>query len=509
MKKIVFLTVLTLASITTLHAQLITWAVKPGMYSEIEPCWGNLYLAYMGDNVGVINGDGKVVVSAEASRITGFYNDLALVLKSEGGKERIMGILSTNGAYTKIDGVYYAIPYQEFFSEGLLTVTDSRGQAGFMNENGIVVKSFKESFVSPFSEGYAVVGMDTEYRLIDKRFNTLNIQLGTVSPIYGGSNVYKGVAVIWDGNGKFYHFDAKKGTCIKGSAPSSYDYDYMYCFSSISKRSSDIPYEQPKRSAQTLTAIQQNGKYGYESNGKVVLPYQFEQAENFHGNYAIVKTGGKCALLMLHNTDDAFNAIADAEIKYRKRASKDILHKFGISVPSLWDIDDVTVRVTDPSGITVNTTNSGSNYEFKADGAMDTQKYGIEISCDGLKLYNGEIAYIYQQETTPVEFPDIAQGSMSLTVSLVAENTEADQNNRCYVKAIISNPTSETVTATVTMSGSNLLEAVSRKITIKAHDTETIRTYFTVNKATSGQKVTVTTSAGGIATLDGLQLIPF
>ena len=43
------------------------------------------------NNPNDFNGDGRVVVSPEASRITGFYGGLALVLKSDGGKERILG----------------------------------------------------------------------------------------------------------------------------------------------------------------------------------------------------------------------------------------------------------------------------------------------------------------------------------------------------------------------------------------------------------------------------------
>ena len=233
------------------------------------------------NTLGVINGDGSVIVTPEANRITGFYGGLALVLKTDGGQERILGILSTDGSYSKVDGTYFTIPYQEFFSEGLLTVTTPRGQAGYMNGNGVIVKNFNVSFISPFSEGYAVVGENEDYSIIDKRFNTLSIQLGTVSQVYGGSNVYKGVAVVWDGNGKFYNFDVNRGTSKKISEPNSLDYDYMYCFSSITKRPEKVPYENPQRSSVSLTVAEKGGKYGYVSNGKPILPYQFEDAEDF------------------------------------------------------------------------------------------------------------------------------------------------------------------------------------------------------------------------------------
>ena len=171
--KRIFLLIAIVCLVMQIHAQLITWAVKPGVYTKIEPCWGDMYFAYKGNSIGVINGDGSVIVPPEANRITGFYGGLALVLKSDGGKEKILGILSTDGSYSKVDGTYFTIPYQEFFSESLLTVTTPKGQAGYMNGNGVIVKSFNVSFISPFSEGYAVVGEKTDFSIIDKRFNAL------------------------------------------------------------------------------------------------------------------------------------------------------------------------------------------------------------------------------------------------------------------------------------------------------------------------------------------------
>lgn len=510
MKRTFFLTAI-VCTVMQIHAQLISWAVKPGVYSKIEPCWGDMYFAYKGNTIGVINGDGRVIVTPEADRITGFYGGLALVLKSDGGQERILGILSTDGSYSKVDGTYFTIPYQEFFSEGLLTVTNPRGQAGYMNGNGVVVKNFNVSFISPFSEGFAVVGESKDYSIIDKRFNTLSIQLGTVSQVYGGSNVYKGVAVVWDGNGKFYNFDVNRGTCKKISEPSSLDYDYMYCFSTITNRPEKVPYEDPQRPSISIPVTEKGGKYGYVSNGKTILPYQFEQAEDFHGNYAIAKAKGKYALISLHYVNDIFDAKANSDIKYRKSSGKDLVHKFGITLPTLWTDDNVTVRLKDDEGTFVNLSNIGNSYEFKANGGNGTKKYNVEIDGDGMLLWQGEIAYNYTIEADPViihEEKEIGRFK-PLTVSLKAANTQADKNNRCYVKATISNPNSDAITATVSMTGSNLLEAVSQRVTIPAYGSKDVSTYFTVKKAISGQKVTVSTTAGGTATLDGLQLIPF
>lgn len=505
MKRFVLLIVIAIAAIT-LHAQVITWAVKPGVYSKIEPCWGDMYFAYKGNNYGVINGDGKVIVPIEASRITGFYEGFALVLKSDGGKERVLGILSSDGTYSKIDGIYYTIPYQEFFSERLLTVTNPNGQACYMNTNGVVVKSFDVSFISPFSEGYAVVGENEDFTIVDKRFNAMSIQLG-IAQVNGGSNVYKGVAIIWDGDGKFYNYDVRSGRCKKISEPNSLDYDYMYCFSSITKRSESVPYEQPKRSSQTLNVTKQGNKYGYITNNKTILPYQFEEAEDFYGNYAIVKSNGMNALLAIHNTNDSFNASAISDIKYKQRSFKDIPHKFEITIPSIWNVENVTVKLWNENGTLMNISNNGGLYEFKADGATGTKKYDIEIDADGLHQWNGEIVYSYTIEKDD-NLGDI-RNLKSLSIRLEKGNTQANEKNLCCVKAYITNPNPEDITTKVMWSGSSLLEGSNTTITVPANGSKVVSIYLKVLKAQSGQSVTVTTNAGGSDTISGLQLIPF
>ena len=167
MKRILFLFAAIFSLALTAQAQVIGWSVKPGVYNKIEPYWNDMYLVKKTGKTGIIKGDGSVVVPAVASRITGFYDGLAIALQTDGGNERILGILSDDGSYAQVDGTFYAIPYQEFFSEGLLTITTPRGQTGYMNGMGHVVKTFNASIVSPFSEGYAVVGEGKDYKLIE------------------------------------------------------------------------------------------------------------------------------------------------------------------------------------------------------------------------------------------------------------------------------------------------------------------------------------------------------
>ena len=522
MKKI-FLLIVFFCTVVQVQAQVITWGVKPGVYTKIEPCWGDMYFAYKGNNIGVINGDGTVIVAPEASRITGFYEGLSLVLKSNGGQEKILGILSTDGSYTKVDGTYFTIPNQEFFSEGRLTVSTQRGQKGYMDGNGRLVKEYDVSYISPYSEGYAVVGEGREYNLVDKRFNDFQIQLPSVSPLWDGANVFNGVAIVWDGNGNLYEFNPKRGTCIPvkdkavkkvlKDADYNPDWDYLGGIALITNRPQNVMYESPQRSAQSLQVTEQGGKYGYLIDEKIILPFQFEQAESFHGNYAIVKTDGKYALLSLHQSDDAFIANVDSNIKYRKSSGKNLIHKFGITLPNLWKEDNVNIKVKDKNGIPISVSNIGGSYEFKADGGNGTRKYIVDIDGDGLKLWSGEITYNYTIEKEPeIENNSGKVGGgifRDLSVRLEKGNTQANENNMCSVKAYITNPNPADITTRVIWSGSSLLEGSSTTVTVPANGSKVITIYLKVLKAQSGQSVTVKTNAGGSDTISGLQLIPF
>ena len=516
MKRVLFILFWSLGYFAVLYAQVVNWSVKPGQYSKIEPCWGDLYFVYENNNIGVINGDGSVIVQPEADRITGFYGGLALALKSDGGKERILGVLATDGSYIKIDGSYFTMPYQDFFSEGLLTVTDPRGQCCYMNANGAIVKTFNTTFISPFSEGYAVVGEGKDFSIVDKRFNPMRIQLGTVSGVYGGANVYNGVAIVWDGNGKFHSFDVNTGASNKTSKPASLDLDYLYCFSCMSNRPANVPFAQPMRLEQTLEATKKNNKFGFENNGTTILPYQFEAAGNFYGNYAIVKDNGKYGLLALHNVNETFRASSTTKtIKYRKSAAKNLIHKFGLSIPTLWKTENLNIKVVDENYIVVNVTDKDGYYEFLSDGTAETKTYSVEIESDGLKLWKGDIAYNYVMEKEPEVITVSSDGKRNgsnfkdLSVSLRIVSTNANSKNRCCVKATITNPNPAPITTRVMWTGSNLLEGSNTTVTVPANGRIVVDIYLKVLSAKAGQTVTVSTNAGGSATLNGLQLIPF
>ena len=209
----------------------------------------------------------------------------------------------------------------------------------------------------------------------------MSIQLGTISQVYGGSGVYQGIAIIWDGNGKVYDYDVTQGTCVpvKGSRKSlinlnNIQWDYLGCFATITNRSGTVPYESVQRPSVTLSASMENGKYGYTRDGNTIVPFQFEQAEDFYGSLAIVSIRGAYGLLGLKTSDDAFKVVANnPTISYKKDKDKDLSHKFTLSVPDSWNMEDINVRVTNQDGAELPVVQEGTVYEFKADGGKELQ----------------------------------------------------------------------------------------------------------------------------------------
>lgn len=509
------------AVLTLAEAQTVSWAVKPGTYDKIEHCWNDMFLVTKGSQSGVVMGDGRLVVPVGDGRLTGFYEGYALVLSPAGSKEKVVGILGADGTYNRVDGTYYTVPSKEFFSEELLVVTNQRGKGAYLNTMGKVEKQLDVELVSPFSEGFAAVGEKRDFRLIDRAFNPVRIQLGTVAPVYGGANPYKGTAVVWDGNGKFYYYSISSGqaTPVRDSRKRrlesfDFDYDYLDCITLMSNRPTKVTYDEPTRPAMTLKAVAQNGKYGFVNGNKTVLPAQFDMADHFYGSHAIVKTNGGFGLLAMQQATANFEAEATSNISYRRSASRNLAHRFRVKVPAPWNIGDVSVSLTDRTGQPVSTTGSGGNYEFRADGSTGDCNYLVEVAADGLKLWTGIVTYHYNIEPEPVVVDEQTAVSetgnyKALTLTLAVTNKRADRDGRCYVKATVSNPNSQPVSTKVTITGSNLLETVSQRVTVPAYGTVDVTTYFTVKKAVMSQHVSATSSAGGSAELSGLQMIPF
>lgn len=511
-----------------IKAQYVLWGIKPA-YDNMVQCADNLFIVTNANKVGVIEGSGKVIVPIEADQITGFYQGYALAIQHKGGKNLVMGLVSADGQYTKMGTECYAIPSVDFCSEGFLAVEFPDGKRGYMHTDGSVAHAFDKKITNllPFSEGFAVVGSGTNSQLVDKNFTPVQITIGG-GYIYGIFSVYRGVALVYDDDTHFYEFDTRTGRAKSTGGIKAERLQFDYLGAAQTGRPQTVVYDpiRTKDASSVIKAQKQNGKYGYEKSGNSFIPYQFDEAGAFYGNHAIVKQNGKYGLLALHDGNGAFAATPANNGKINTKGQK-LSHKFSLNKPSELG-GDIQVNVIS-NGNTIPAKEVGGQYEFTADATSSgKQNFNVVVSDNGLKLWQGTLAYQYGEKNDgpiinkpindtipdptpkkpepkkPEPKPDKLQ---ALRLSVGVNNNTADKDNRCYVTVSISNPNSTVVSTTINVEGKGL-EKVSRSISIPAHGSNSVRTYFTVKKAGKYSVKAKETRTGASTQLKDIQLRP-
>lgn len=480
-------------------AQSIVWQLKPTDYSDITRFGPNLYQVEKGGKMGLIHSDGSEVIPVSYDRITDFYEGRALVIANDNGKERVLGYLSDKGIYTSFSSKYYTLAGQAFYSDGMLSVSDSNGKPGYLDENGTAVLGFDGSWtkIKPFTEGYASVFKKDKYSLIDKDGRPVRFIIG-VGAVYGGCNVNNGKALIWDENGKFYQYDVQTEKCSSAKKPSQTQFDYLYCFMSISNRGKQPPYYSFPSGKKGLMPVSAGSQFGYSKNGKVILPAQFDKAGEFEDGVAIVKLKGKSGILRyVEDGSDFIVSVPKSHHEYFQGKRVDC--SFSLQTPEVWKNKNLEVVVTDSeSGEIISTTGDSNMYSFGIIPQTSSRLYNVSVASEGLQLWSGKASYTFKKKE-----------EQNLRVSLAVNSNKADENDKVYVYATITNPGSESVTATVSMSGSSSFNSISKTVTISAGASTQIGSYFKIQHTIKDQHVEVRTSKGGHASKTGLTLMGF
>jgi len=502
MKSIPILFALVLLCTVGAKSQGVYWSMQPRSYQSIERIAPGLYKAVQQDKVGVIDAKGGIVVPLEHTQIEPFYEGRALLVVKEGDKEQVTGVLTSDGTYKAFPKAYYLLAGQKFYSEGKLTVQDERQRRGYIDDQGSPVLGFDKGYtkIKPFTEGYASVFKGNSYQLINHQGDACHIMLG-VNQVNGGTNVYQGKAIVWDTNGDVFEYMPATGGCRKVAKPSLMTLDYLYCLTVVSHRSKQLPYDAVKPSAKGLAPVSEGGKYGYVMGGKTLIAPQFTAATQFEDDIAVVTIGGKCGLLRYDGSQASFSLEA-SEVAYDYAPGETVTCGFSLTVPQAWRNSGLKVSLTDEeTRSSVPVTDHGQNeYSFKCKPMGNSGVYQVGVySADGMLLWSGEQAYVFKKKVT----------QQNLSVSISVKNDKANSQDQCVVVATIHNPNDQPVSCTVTMKGSAAFHQHQQAITVPAHGSQSVSSYFIVKKNLPGQSVTVTTSRGGSATKSGLDLIPF
>lgn len=402
MTKITALLLLSSSLAFPVVAQTAVWQMPPSNYEAITRLNTNLYRVTRNGKIGLIHADGTVVAEVNNDEIGLFYEHLALVTRTDGTGERVSGCLTDDGRYNNFSERYYTLSGQKFYSDGLLTVSDATGKVGYIDSRGNRVLGFDGKYdrIKPFVEGHAAVFKNKKYSLIDKDGSSVRFQFKGVAEIYGGTNVYRGLAYVWDGDGRFYTYDVNRGgycNSVKLSTEKP-SFDYLYCFSVVTGRNKTVPFQESYSSgAKGLSAASMDGGWGYRTlDQQVVLPGQFSDATPFEDGFAVVTLDGSKGIL--NYIDGArFDLITPGGVTdfYDHDA---VTLRLEVSVPQVWMSRQLSLEVRDGEGTLQPLSDNGGYYTFTIHPtASVTLAFNVAIRGEGLVLYKGTASYTVKQ----------------------------------------------------------------------------------------------------------------
>ncbi len=204
---------------------------------------------------GFIDTTGKIVIEPQFDDARCFSDGLAIV-RTEEGKEMFIN---------KKGEMVFESQYATFsFSDGLAMIygfvnDDIKTKTGFINTQGEIVIELQYDFAEGFKNGFALVGMDGEIKwYIDKLGNKVNDS--TLQSI----------------------LDKEPLTPVDEKYYSLSTYDYF------------LNHFGQSRFSQWWEQLYHTPNYGYvDKTGKVVIDFQFEEADDFYDGLARVKVDGK------------------------------------------------------------------------------------------------------------------------------------------------------------------------------------------------------------------------
>lgn len=397
-----------------MQGQTVVWKMQPAEYNEIVRLSANILMVSRNGKIGLASSDGSIVASLVNEGITDYYEHKAILTYNDGHGERVTGSLTDDGKYYGYAKKFYALNGQKFFSDGLLSVADERGSLGYIDIAGNQVVGFdgKYSRIKPFSEGYAAVMKGKRYILIDKFGDVVRFTYGgsgVGAAIGGCTNVYDGKCYVYDEYGgsdrSFFIYDTKeRGTLKKTSRVKNTAMDYLFCYQSVSGRSKVIPYEQrkPYVGIQGIKPVFSNSLYGYQKDGKTILPYQLSNATPFMDGEAIVEIGGLKGILKF--VDGESFSVSASKDSYTFYAGNNVTVSFSVNVPTVWRNKQVSVEVKDERGVVQRVSSKDNYYSFVISPSLSSRgEYSVAIYGERLKLYEGVLSYKFmKKERCPI-----------------------------------------------------------------------------------------------------------
>lgn len=468
-----------------LQAQTVKWSVLP-KYDAIEQVTETIYKVTTVKGVGLVTGDGKVLIEPEeADKVTDFIEGYAVALKADKTKNyRLVGIVSENGELLVPPGEFYVGDYP-FFSEGMFPVFNKKGAYGFLDKEGSLAVAFKYSSVRPFCQGYALVGLGKPNKngsssgdplnskepmtYVDRKGVEISLDK-SIGKITFGTSFYNDEAVVKTKNGSFATIGTN-GQLIQLDVKPNLKFDWKY-------RLSDE--KQPEGFQEPIvingpTPFQDNGKYGYVKNGRRILAAQFEEAHPFIDGYAVAKIRtGETGILKL--VDGAVTCSLERGSVEVSEKGKEAVAAV-VVLPDDFKNDEISVRCFGDD--------HNSEYTLRGDGTtkrtaqyiLPSSRHSIEVTSNGLLLYSGDF--------------DALGADATITVAAATTANRANEKDMQPFVVTFTNTGKRDVKFTVSITGNNV-SAKKTTLTVKAGQKARVNGSFLRVTKDEYRKITIT-----------------
>lgn len=501
MHKTAFIILIAAASEIPMRARSTDWLVTP-QYERMEFFAPELYKVSKNGKLGLIDSEGRIVLSPEYDIIYDFYEGMAVFGNYTNDGALIKGSIGEDKKVNYTSGNYYFHDEYPFYSEGYIPAIDGSGRYGYLDENCRPAFKFGSDETRPFSEGFAAVGEGDDFHWMTSMGEKIFLSLPNGSYPYGGTNFHNGTAYLWDEYGEDFFILEDTGD-IRKIKPRELMVDYLYRVDS--GKGSSIEYSTyENRYDKTWKPTQRNGKWAYsDSKGNPLTAFQYDQVDYFYGTSARAKSGGKWGLIKIVEDNATFYTTSDKKL-HVFNSKKGCECSFQLSIPEKWKGESLLVNLKDPeTGEILALNNRNGNeylFSYNPDKTKSTfsKTFEIEVKKDDIILWQGEENYNFAQ-------------SIKLRATLNVKN-KADSNNRCFVTATISNPSSIPVSTTITLAGGGTNSQFSTQkvtLTIPANSRRSVTSAFILKGVELDGWCSVATSDGTTARKNDLQLKPW
>ena len=418
------------------RAQSAHWTIKPN-YPSITRFSSNLFKVKTYNSMGIWDGEGKTVVPLTIDSITYLTNGYALAMSQHKGKFRIMYVIKENGVREAVKEELYASEYP-YFSEDRCPVANKKGKLGYMDPSGKIVVPCNYTAAYPYKSGAA-----------------------SVSKSKGGGQLFqidKGGNRVADGSNFNIGTDKHVGAPYVATPDPSYQ------------------------------RFIENKLYGYKKDGAIVLPSQFEEAENVEGDYAIVMVDHLYGVIKF-NSATVDCSVSESGGKLKANAD----------IPSVWDTKTASITriVNDASRKSFEMAGTETHRSLETSVSNEAGKKVYDLVCEKLVLWRSFTKVDTPKKTDAGHGQSSSSGGISVSAPA---SVKANAKGVCSVSVRVVNRGNTARSISISLSTGQ-----KSSIQLAAGKSGSVTVTVPVTKET---KCKITASGGGVSSSCSTTLKP-